>query len=100
MKHKVYSVSVYPPAEQKLAAHVEFLALVSENAAQNLYEAYEESLNFLETSPETCPIYLPNPKYRYKLLSGRYRIVFAIDGQIVYVYDIQDCRQDSDKNFV
>ena len=37
---------------------------------------------------------------RYRLFGKRYRIVFEIVGNSVYIYDIQDCRQDSDKNLM
>jgi hypothetical protein len=38
---------------------------------------------------------------RYKLFGGnRYRIVFEVAKSDVYVYDIQDCRQDTDKNLL
>jgi hypothetical protein len=37
---------------------------------------------------------------RYKLFGKRYRIVLEIVGNAVYVYDIQDCRQDVDKNII
>ena len=37
---------------------------------------------------------------RYRLFRKRYRIVFEIVGNSVYIYDIQDCRQDSDKNLL
>ncbi len=104
METKGYRVLVDPKADMKLAAHVEFLARVSENAALRLYDQYEEALRFLEEQPESCPVYYPQKpldiKLRYHLFGGRYRIVFEIDGKIVFAYDIQDCRQDFDKNLV
>ena len=36
-------------------------------------------------------------KYRYLISCDRYRIVYQIEGQTVFVDDIQDCRQ-SDLN--
>ena len=99
-----YVVFVEPSADRRLADHVEFLARVSEKAATRLYDAYEETLIFLENSPESCPRYfsktLTNEELRYKLFYKRYRIVFEIIGHEVYAYDIQDCRQDSEINLV
>jgi len=99
-----YQVFVDPQADRKLAAHIEFLARVSETAAVRLYNAYEESLNLLKESPISCPPYMPqkpiDAKLKYKLFGKRYRIVFEIIDNAVYIYDIQDCRQDVDKNFV
>jgi hypothetical protein len=99
-----YHVFVEPSADWRLAAHIEFLARVNENAAVRLYKAYEESLKFLESSPKSCPLYIPqkliDTELRYKLFGKRYRIVFEIIDNKVYAYDIQDCRQDIDKNLI
>lgn len=99
-----FKVSVEIQANRKLAAHIEFLARVSEGAAGRLYFAYEKALVFLSETPESCPLYVPEKPtgvaLRYRMFGGRYRIVFTIDGQMVYVYDIQDCRQSFDKNLV
>jgi len=99
-----YTVLVDPAADQRFAVHVEFLARVSENAAVKLYDDYEEALNFLGGFPKNCPVYTPqmpiDAQLRYKLFGKRYRIVFEIIDNTVYVYDIQDCRQDYNKNLV
>ena len=104
MVAKKFNVSVEIEATQKLASHLEFLARVSEEAARRLYLAYEKALDFLSKNPESCPLYMPEKptdvELRYKMFGGRYRIVFTISGQMVYAYDIQDCRQDSDKSLV
>jgi len=104
MAAKKYQVFVDPQADRKLAAHIEFLAHVSEAAAVRLYNEYEEALNFIKDSPTSCPPYIPqkpiDAKLKYKLFGKRYRIVFEIIDNAVYAYDIQDCRQDVDKNFV
>lgn len=102
MAKKKFSVSVETQALRKLEMHTEFLARVSEGAARRLYLAYEKAIAFLRETPESCPPYPSetptNMELRYKLFGERYRLVFTIDGQMVYIYDIQDCRQDSDKN--
>ena len=104
MAAKRYAVFVEPSADRRLANHIEFLARVSEKAATQLYDAYEETLRFLEETPEICPPYfsktLTNEVLRYKLFYKRYRIVFEIIGSEVYAYDIQDCRQDDERNLV
>jgi hypothetical protein len=104
MQVNQYQVFVYPKAIQKLAEHTEFLARVSENAALRLYDQYEESLLFLGDSPEICPPYSTkrpiDGEFRYHLFGKRYRMVFEIDGASVFVYDIQDCRQDYDKYLI
>jgi len=104
VEHELHSVFIEPSADRRLAGHFEFLSRVSEDAALRLYDEYEEALSFLEYNPEGCPPYVPkipiDAQLRYKLFGKRYRIVFEICGKDVYVYDIQDCRQDSDKNFL
>ncbi|MDR0249449.1 MAG: type II toxin-antitoxin system RelE/ParE family toxin [Oscillospiraceae bacterium] len=104
MEPKTLSVFVDPQADRKLAHHIEFLARVSEAAATRLYQAYEDALHFIMDFPEACPAYLPqkptDARLRYSPFGKRYRIVFEVVGGEVYVYDIQDCRQDSDKNLV
>ena len=104
MSAKKFSVSVEKEAILRLASHYEFLARVSKVAVKRLALSYEKALDFLKEAPESCPIYVTEKpidvKLRYKLFGGRYRIVFTIDEQMVYVYDIQDCRQDIEKNVV
>ena len=104
METKKFHVFVEPTANKKLADHIEFLSRVSENAAIRLYKEYEEALVYLKNTPESCPTYLPrmsiDAQLRYKLCGKRYRIVFEIVDDAVYVYDIQDCRQDVDKNLI
>jgi len=104
MTVKKYKVLVDPQADRKLAGYIEFLARVSEAAAVRLYNEYEETLNHLKDSPASCPPYIPqkpiDAKLKYKLFGRRYRIVFEIIDKTVYIYDIQDCRQDVDKSLV
>ena len=104
MDDKNYNINVNPVALVKFAGHVEFLARISESAALSLYDSYEESLSFLEKTPEICPLYYPSipidAELRYKLFGKWYRIVFEILVKDVFIYDIQDCRQDVDKSLI
>ena len=104
MAFNIYNVYVDPSADRRFASHLEFLARVSEGAAVRLYEEYEEALGFIAEFPKACPVYVPKTSMdvtlRYKLFGRRYRMVFEINDQDVYVYDIQDCRQNFDKNLI
>ena len=104
MDNKKFCIHVDIPALEKFALHIEFLANVSEQAAINLYAVYEESLSILETFPRACPTYpsklYPKRELRYRIFGKRYRIVFEIIDNAVYIFDIQDCRQDNDKNLI
>ena len=101
---KKYHVSVSHAANDRMYDHFEFLAKVSENAARNLLSELLKDIKSLELTPMANPYfnrpYLERGKYRYKLSYGRYRIVYQIDKDNVFVDDIQDCRQDDDKNIL
>ena len=104
MQQPKYSVNVDAAAKSKMTRHARFLAQVSVPAAQRLRNAYQASLKSLEINPQRCPLYNPSSEIqeelRYLLFSARYRIVFEIIGDSVYVYDVQDTRQDLDKSIV
>ena len=59
-------------------------AIASKRAGEHFYTA-EESLANMQAAMKT---------------GKRYRAVFEIIDNNVYVYDIQDCRQDTDKSLV
>ena len=99
-----YTVSVDVAAKTKMLEHAKFLAQVSVPAAQRLRNAYHTALKSLRTNPQRCPLYKTNidieEELRYLLFSERYRIVFETVDRAVYVYDVQDARQDTDKNLI
>lgn len=101
--HK-YLVHVAPAAYKRMYSHMAFLARVSVPAAERLSKEMEDTIAFLEDSPQSCSPYIPktpiDEELRYKLFGERYRIVFEIIGNEVYVYDIQDCRQDTNKRLI
>jgi len=69
-----------------------------------LYDTLCAAIDELEYNPHGYPTYTPkvpvNTDLHYMLCKKRYRFVFEIIDDTVYVYDIQDCRQDTDKNVV
>jgi mRNA-degrading endonuclease RelE of RelBE toxin-antitoxin system len=84
--------------------HFVFLAQVSPSGAEKLLESLTRDMKSLENNPYAYPYYnRPHSntrKYRYILSYSRYRIVYQVVNNTVYVDDIQDCRQDDDKNFI
>ena len=104
MPKREYAVTVDSAATKRMCLHVRFLAQVSVLAAERLYDALEKAIDSLKHNPTICPPYIAKfpteTELRYKLCAKRYRIVFEIIDKAVYVYDIQDCRQDTDKNLV
>jgi hypothetical protein len=101
---KVYQVIVASDANDRMYDHFEFLARDSVNAANKLLDGLLKDIQNLRTEPFRYPLfnhpYLPVGKYHYILSNKRYRIVYQIIGNQVFVDDIQDCRQDDDKSII
>jgi len=97
----IYKVIVDPAANDRMYEHFEFLARVSETAALKLLDRLVKDIRSLEHLPYRNPLYdrpyLKSGKYRYKPSCDRYRIVYQIEDNTVFVDDIQDCRE-SDEN--
>jgi len=100
-ENKKYRIVIAPAANDRMYEHFEFLARVSEVAAEKLLDELVKDMHSLEFMPYRNPVYnrpyLKSGKYRYMMSCGRYRIVYQIEDGIVFVDDIQDCRQ-SDSN--
>ena len=99
-----YEVKVAPAANDKMAEHFEFLARVSLSAAQRLLDGLMRDIKSLEKLPLRNPTfdrpYVPALKYRYLMSGKRYRIVYQVVETTVSVDDIQDCRQNDDKDLL
>ena len=99
-----YLVIFDPAANDRMYEHFEFMARVSEDAAENLLDDLLLSIKSLKKMPQRNPVYdrpyFRNGKYRYLISCDRYRIVYQIEENIVYVDDIQDCRQSDINNLL
>ena len=99
-----YKVIIDPAANDRIYEHFEFLARVSETAAEKLLDGLVKDIHSLEQMPFRNPVYnrpyLQSGKYRYMMSCGRYRIVYQIEETTVYVDDIQDCRQSDSSNLL
>ncbi|MCL2566220.1 MAG: type II toxin-antitoxin system RelE/ParE family toxin [Defluviitaleaceae bacterium] len=89
---KNYNVLIDPAANDKMYGHFEFLAKVSETAAEKLLDGLIEDIRPLEYMPHRNPVYykphLRNGKYRYMISQERYRIVYQIEENMIFVTDI------------
>ncbi len=98
MTDKKYNVVISDKAANMLAEHVRFLALVSKNAAIKLKNEIISEIKALESMPESYPVFygdnIPINKYRRKLVSKRYLIIYLIKDNDVFVDYVLDCRQD------
>lgn len=103
-ENKKYAIVISTGANDRMAEHFEFLGQVNEQAAYRLLDKLIEDIQTLEERPNRNPAYTrpytPPGKYRYLLSAKRYRIVYTIENETVYVDDIQDCRQDDDKSLI
>ena len=99
----MYNPIVDEKARGKLKSHIRFLKNVNEFAAEKFYVEYKQNLIKLAENPHNSLKYehKKNQNLKYKLFyKNRFRIVFEIIENNVYILDIQDCRQDSDKNII
>ncbi len=95
---KRYDVIISDEAAQMLVSHARFLAQVSEAAALQLIEEFNEKAKSLEGFPERNPWLddplIPNRKYRKLPMAKRYLLIYQVKGCTVYVDAVVDCRQD------
>lgn len=98
MPDKRYKVIISDKAMSMLASHVRFLAQVSVNAALKLKAELIKEMQSLDYMPEGYPWltdeYIPPNKYRKKLVSKRYLLIYQIIDDTVYIDYVLDCRQD------
>ena len=103
-EHAVYKVIIDPAANDRMYDHFEFLARVSETAAYKLLDGLMNDIRSLERMPFRNPVYnrpyLKSGKYRYMISCDRYRIVYQIEQNKVFVDDIQDCRQSDSSSMI
>jgi len=101
---KVYSVVVDPAVNDRMYDHFEFLARVSEAAAEGLLNDLVSDMRSLERMPYRNPVfnrpYLRSGKYRYMVSCKKYLIVYQVVDDTVFVDDIQDSRQADDKSLL
>jgi len=106
MEHrgKVYKIIIDPAANDRMYEHFEFLARIGADAANRLLKSLLADIRSLKTLPfgirRTTARICPAGKYRDIIYNKRYRVIYQVDGDFVFVDDIQDCRQDEDKSML
>lgn len=94
-----YQVLVSGRARDMLFEHARFLAQVSIEAGESLFDQFEEKVESLETMPERFAYY-DNPyirlgKYR-KIALGKYLLIlYQVSGDTVYIDLIIDARAEN-----
>jgi plasmid stabilization system protein ParE len=101
---KVYTVIIDPAVNDRMFDHFEFLARVSESAAERLLDNLVANMHSLERMPFRNPVfnrpYLKSGKYRYMVSCERYLIVYQVVDNTVFIDDIQDSRQADNRNLL
>lgn len=97
-----YTVIVSRRADTMLVNHTRFLANVSVPAARELVKEYKKILDTLEDNPFQFPAEteyeLPPGLYRKALFYKRYKALFTVEDDKVYLDAVLDCRQDNARN--
>ena len=93
-----YTVIIQTPAAKMLVEHARFLAQVSMSAAERLANEFNAKAKSLEQMPERCPwlsgYSIPEKKYRKLIFENNYMLVFQVNGNMVYVDAMVDCRSE------
>ena len=97
-RNKLYTVKITETAWDMLVAHARFLANVSVPAANKLIDTFVEMTGDLAVMPERNP-WLEHEavsfqKYRKLLFDKHYLALYKLQGSVVYITAVVDCRQD------
>ena len=98
MSDKKYKVIVSDRAKRMLGTHIRFMAQVNKDAAKTKKQELMEAMRSLERMPQRFPFfeeaYMPTNKYHKMFVAKWYLVLYQIQDDTVYVYDIFDCRKD------
>ena len=85
--------------DNMLLRHVEFLARVSVPAAKQFRDEFKKVIREIEDNPYQFPyevdMNLPAHTYHKALFAKRYKALFIVEGKMVYLDAVVDCRQDN-----
>jgi len=92
-----YKIILARRIDGQLLRHFEFLMRVSLPAAKRFRDAFAETLHEIGMNPLQFPVEedlnLPSGMYRKAIFAKRYKILFLIDEDIVFIDAVVDCRQ-------
>ena len=102
MPKKEHKVILARQADKMLLLHTEFLARVSTIAARKLLADFQKAMCLLANNPFQFPFadeidvpgILPET-YRKCLFSERYKALYLVENNKVYIDVIIDCRQEN-----
>jgi len=106
MSGQKYEASISRGAERMLLQHTEFLTQVNPAAARRLISSLKKLKSRLSDNPYQFPFAddldvpgIPPETYRKCLFEKRYKALFLIEGNDVYIDAIIDCRQENKNLF-
>ena len=102
MAQQKYRVVIARRADRMLLSHTEFLARVSPAAARRLLVDFKKAMRLLSNNPTLFPFAdemdaagIPQNTYRKYTFDKRYKAIYMIEGDHVYIDAIIDCRQEN-----
>jgi len=102
MEEARFDVRLANRADSMLLAHTEFLARVSPSAARKLLSEFRSVQKMLAEDPYMFPYAdeqdvpgIPPEIYKKCMFFGRYKALFLIEENYVYIDAIIDCRQEN-----
>jgi len=103
---KIFEVILSRRSDKMLLSHTEFLARVSPAAARKLLSDFKKVTKKLTDNPFQFPfadeldaLSIPPETYRKSLFYARYKALFVIEKDVVYIDAIIDCRQENKNLF-
>ena len=102
MKNQKYNITLARRADRMLIMHTEFLARVSTSAARRLLADFKKVTRLLADNPFQFPYAddidvpgIPPEMYRKCVFDGRYKALYLIENEDVYIDVVIDCRQEN-----
>lgn len=93
-KHRII---IAGKARVQLLNHISFLSKVSVPAARQLRDSFAVVLSRLKENPYQFPIDQVfsqlNLPYRKALFDERYKVLFTVEDDVVFIDSVVDCRQ-------
>jgi plasmid stabilization system protein ParE len=98
-----YQIIFAKRVEQMVLRHTEFLARISVPAAKAFYKEFEDTLGRMKENPYQFPpeddMNLPDGQYRKAPFAKRYKAIFTVEQETIYLDAVVDCRMDNKNNF-
>jgi len=100
MAQKKYSDTLARRADRMILMHTEFLSRVSPSAARRLLADFKKVTGLIAENPFRFPFAdevdvadITPQTYRKCVFDGRYKALFIVEGDNVYIDAVIDCRQ-------